>query len=451
MAVAFGPIALLLLMALNPGGTPNDLVSWIKPEDYFQAREIELNSKEMRRLAGSAPKNAKASFQQLLALRWLSEHPSELKKEKEARQLLETLAAGKNGDAQGFAREYAATALAILDGKAPATRTMPENSVKVDALSWFPEKSAFCGAADLRASDSKLPADDTLLKFGQRALLLAPASVRNELYGFGEAVGNVRLDRVSFALQVDPSNTNKNKIYLRLTGLADRGRLAEFLQNSTKGATVKEEKGPKGEPITIIDQGDMGQPSLALVGDNDWIMAGYASRGPGMGLVKDMLAVRAAGKGSVASGPLADLLKQAPASATALLVGEVPEIVRKELAAENNPFGTIPDRFLIDKTTGKTTDIRWQGTFRTADDAKAFAASAAKLKEQGVAGLKAIQGQIKIKKETVDLVTKTLEGIKADADGKTVKGGVQISPDLTRAVVEVMDLFLMASKGLPKD
>jgi len=181
------------------------------------------------------------------------------------------------------------------------------------------------------------------------------------------------------------------------------------------------------------------------------IVAGHSrgSDGNNLEVVKEVLSVRAAGKGSVTGGPQADLLKRAPATATALVVGQLPDSLRKEISQQGNPFSAAPDRFMFEKTTGKATDIRWYGSFDKAEDAKAFAGDVAKLKEQGIAGLKGIPENLKIKKETVALLIKTLEGVKADADGKAVNGGVQIAPEVTRAVTEVMEMFLRGIQPAP--
>jgi hypothetical protein len=441
--MAVSEFGLLLMLALNPNGTPNDLVSWIPPEDYFQAREIELNSGAMLRLAGSEPKSGKASFQQLLALRWLTEHPAELKKEKEARKLLETLAAGKMGDAQGFTRHYASAALAALDGKTLPPSTMPENSVKVDALSWFPEKCSIFGAADLRPSrDSKMPPDDSLRNFGQRALLLGSARARNEIYAFAEAVGNFRVDRVAMAGQA----ADNGKIYIRVTGLADHARLAGAIANLMQ-ANVKEEKGPKGEPISLIDQVDQ-SPAMALVGDTDLIIAGYDRNNQrnNMEVVKEVLAVRAAGKGSLTSGQ-AELLKRAPALATGLAgCSQIPEHIRKGVTGPGSPFTVVPEHFLIDRSAGKDAQIRGYAAFDKAEDAKAFVAGVDKLKDLGIAGLKNVPEEAKVKKESLALLIKTLEGVKASADGKTVNGDVHISPDAAKAVIELANVLLAGTQ-----
>jgi hypothetical protein len=186
-----------------------------------------------------------------------------------------------------------------------------------------------------------------------------------------------------------------------------------------------------------------------VVGDTDLIIAGYERpQDNNLALVKELLAIRAAGKGSVTDGPLADLLKRAPAGASAILAGEM-KALRKGiiggLVGPGGPFTVVPDRLLIDLTAAKATDLRWYGTFDTAKDAKAFAGSVSTLKQQGTAALKSIPENVKIKKETVALLLKTLEGVKADANDKAVSGGVQLAPELTKVLVELAELFLSDS------
>src|ERR1700679_3092819 len=131
--------ALFLLMSAG-GGLPNDLVSWLKPEDYFQSRKIDVSADKMLALADNAPMDGKSSLQQQLALRWLGDNLAETKKLKNARAILEHLAAGKKGGPQGFASEAARRTLALLDGKKPNVSVMTlEQNVKNDGLKWFPE------------------------------------------------------------------------------------------------------------------------------------------------------------------------------------------------------------------------------------------------------------------------------------------------------------------------
>jgi hypothetical protein len=459
----------LLFLALYGTGAPNDLVSCVKPEDYFQSRAITVTGNEMVRLAGKEPKDGTASFQQLLALRWLAEHPAELKKEKEARKLLEGLAEGASGDAQGFAREYAAAALAIIDGKAPGVRTMPASSV-INGLSWFPEKAGVFGGLDFRVStDTKTPPDDTLRNLLRRMVLFD--NVQNAIYSFGDAVGNVRIDRVSFAFLDDPQGT----VYFRLTGLADHVRLARQIHKlQGRDSTVKRGKGANGEPITIMELGG-GDWAVALIQDTELLVATYEPHylesrllppqspppppplpplsapgaaprrvvAEGRDLLRDVLAVRATGKGGVTAGPKAELLRRVPATASVLLVGHLRESLRSEFTRRQGWFATVPDSFVLEKTTGKEIEIHLYGTFDKPEDAKSFADSAAELKQQFIASVKSMLEDTKIKKEAVALLVKTLEGITSDADGKGVRGEVRIAPEIIRHLgSEFVEAFL---------
>src|SRR5262249_32852903 len=99
---------LLALLALS-GGASTDVVSWLLPEHYFKAHQIDVTAAKMVELAGKDPADAKTSIAQLLAIRWLGEHPGEVKKAAAARDLLQQIAQGKKAqDPQGFAREAAA-------------------------------------------------------------------------------------------------------------------------------------------------------------------------------------------------------------------------------------------------------------------------------------------------------------------------------------------------------
>lgn len=439
MAAAPSFLLLLILLGAEPGGVLDDVVSWLSPELYFQSRKIEVNADHLERLADTPPTDGKSSLQQLLAIRWLGEHPAEAKKAKHVRAVLEELASGKRGDSQGFAKAYAQRALALLDGKAPAGRTMPADSLQ-EALSWFPEAARMFGAADLRTPSAGNPT--TALRD------LFHRNMRDEsweaIYSFVEAVGNVRIERVAIAYVPDAQKPSSGKLYLRCTGVADRARLAAYFKNSA-GATVETEKGPKGEPITFVSFRGR-DPALALIGDHDLILAGHArgTDGDNLDVVKESLKVRSAGKGSVVTGSLSEMLKRVPAAASALAVGDLPEEFRKEFTSRGSPFSVFPQKLLAFKTLDKGADLQWQGSFDKPEDAKTFTENVAKLKQQGLDALKNIPAEAKIKKETVELLRKTLEGLKTEADGKSVKGSAQVTPEAGRAVLEVLERLLLA-------
>src|SRR5260370_41902807 len=110
----------MISTAVSAGGWGNDTVSLIDVQAYFQSRNVPVNAPEMTAHAARDPKDGKTQIEQLLALRWLADHPEMTKSVGEARGLLAEIAEGKRAQAaQGFAKQYAPPALPRLDGKAP--------------------------------------------------------------------------------------------------------------------------------------------------------------------------------------------------------------------------------------------------------------------------------------------------------------------------------------------
>src|SRR6516164_3829283 len=124
-----GPAILLPLLLLGPlAGTPTDLVAFVDPADYFASRRVEVGAGKLLELASGSPTDAKGTFQQLLAIRWLGENRDRLGEHQEAvRRALGRLAEGPDG----FARDQARLALARLDGRPPpALHAAPKDSLR---------------------------------------------------------------------------------------------------------------------------------------------------------------------------------------------------------------------------------------------------------------------------------------------------------------------------------
>src|SRR5262249_14335396 len=159
------------------------------------------------------------------AIRWLGEHKVE-----KARKTLEKIAQGQVAqDRPGFARDYAKRALAQLDGQAVG----PPESFKDrlhEALAWFPEDVACFGALDLGGRWGKHPFDPELLRFYHSAF----GEQKEELYRFVEDYGNIRLQRISFGYSPAVPPEHGQRVFLRLTGLADHNRFKEYLQKEMK-------------------------------------------------------------------------------------------------------------------------------------------------------------------------------------------------------------------------
>src|SRR5205807_10168515 len=134
------------------------------------------------------------------------------------------------------------------------------------ALEWFPDSPALFGAYDLRASGEVTPMDENRLRSSLLKVMARPRD-REEFYKMVDGTGNMRLDRISFAYTPDPQDSRKLRFYLRLTGLADRKVLTEFMKKSFEGAKVEFKKRPKGRLMTVISSEKEG--FFALIDDTN--------------------------------------------------------------------------------------------------------------------------------------------------------------------------------------
>ena len=286
--MALGSIELLLLVLLG-GGRP-ELLSAVDAADYFKSRNIAAETAaQLTSLAGAEAKTPKDDVARLLAIRTLGE-----RKEASARATLERIAGGP----EGFAKEYAAAALAALDGKpVPAPAPMPADSVRSGGLDWFLADMDFFGALDFRGA----PAGGDAAGRG-KVLRVAfgklPPGARETAYEFLDAVGNIRIDRLSFAFGSQPEEL-RGRIMIRFTGRADRAALIRFLTEKNADFKAVEHKDAGAVVLTAEDE----PPAFVFVGDSDLMVVGYErNRADHAAVAAQVLATRA-GKGlSVATG-----------------------------------------------------------------------------------------------------------------------------------------------------
>src|SRR5438128_1273210 len=147
--MAWGPMEILMLMALGGGGQTADLASFLPADIYFRSRNIPISAESMVQLAAKKPDDGKAQIAQLLALRPLI---------------------GK------FAKEK----------------------------DW------------------------------------------DKVFEVAEMVGNVRLERISFAFAEGKQAKDEGRIFLRIGGKADHQRLVETLKKLSSGTMIDESKDAKG-------------------------------------------------------------------------------------------------------------------------------------------------------------------------------------------------------------
>jgi WD40 repeat protein len=442
-ALGAGLLDLLILIFFGSGYS-NDLVSLIDAEAYFKSRQMEVRTAAMVARAGQDPTNGKASVAQLLAIRWLGEHADQMRQEPRAREVLTQIALGRKGqDPQGFAREYAQHALARLDGKPVPLWLLPENSVREDALKWFPDSVVLVGALDLRRPTKGTLTEEKLFTIvREHQARVRPAS---EIYKLAETVGNVRLDRVSLA--IEPRSVS---VVVRFTGLGNFKWLAKALQ--PEKAFIREEKGTKEEPITLLAF-TPADPALALVGDTDFLVAFKypAKELEIVQILEKVLAVRATDQKSMASGHLATVVKRTSPRAHGLLLAGGSEDVRIWLnEMSRDLFGVFPRQAALELTQEKNVEVRWHASFPKRQDAEQFVDHLNQLKQQGtdvVKGWRDADNKRASKVPYIQLL-KILENVKLKVDGSTVSGGVQISGDVRQALENyLVDKYLTPAPG----
>jgi hypothetical protein len=195
------------------------------------------------------------------------------------------------------------------------------------------------------------------------------------------------------------------------------------------GAAVKQEKGPKGEPITRIDGGGQrGGPAIALIGDSDVVFSLPKKNAPA-DVVGQVLAVRAGKEKGVPDGKLARLTKEAPRNSRTVVAYELPEKVLAKAFRGIQPLPAAPRDLLAYVTKGDPTDatkagkvsIHLRGRMKDADEAKAFADAAGKLKQDGLKELDNVPPQAKVPPAIIKTMKDTLSALKIEADRGNVK------------------------------
>ncbi|HEV3260398.1 MAG TPA: hypothetical protein VG013_26315 [Gemmataceae bacterium] len=391
-------ILIVLLLISSGSNFSHDLLSIVDADDYFKAHHIEVKADALVELVGKDPEDTKGQVAQLLALRWLGEHPDQAKKVKKARTTVQQIAEGNEAQDQlGFAKDYARTTLALLDGKpAPKLAPIPANSVAGEALKWFPDSASIFGAYDLRASGELAPVDEDRMRSVLLKMLTRPQD-KEQFYKWVDGAGNIRLDRVSFGYAPDPQDRHKSRNYVRSTGLADRKAMADLLKKRLPDAKVEFKKGPKGRLMTVISSEKHG-PAFALVGDTDMLVCGHDGQENALEVLEEALDVQAGNKAGILKGTYAAKLKKVPGEAVGVLMGDIPEELRRDMVRDPKaPFKALPKSIVAVMTRTKSINIDWHGTMADAEDAKAFAESVADLKKQGIEQLKQLPPQLKIK------------------------------------------------------
>lgn len=389
----FGFAEVLMLALLASGGTDNDLVAMVPPRAYFEARQVRVSIDSMIDIALAEPKDGKAQIMQLSALRYLTEEADAFKKAGNYatnREAIELIAGGKKAqDKLGFAKEYAQRLLDKLDGKKPAAPDAKKATpLRDQAFAWFPADVSFVGALDLHGAGG--------LKGGTEAiheiLKIMPDNVKLQMYDAIEKTGNARLERIAFAY-TEGTGKRDAKIYIRITGKASQDaviNLVQMLEGGRGGLQSKEIKNDKDVPITLLQNGNR-PPVIMLVGNSDLLFVGHeGNAGDHEALAQEVLAVRGKKKPSAAEGKLKDQLAKVPDKAVGMLVGDLPEEFKRNLARE---FDTVPGKVMAYvERTDKGLDFQGEAGLADAEAAGKLLQKIAGLRKDGIAELqKAMQ------------------------------------------------------------
>ncbi len=385
---AFGFAEILMLAILSGGFTSADIVTLVQPKHYFQTRQIEISVDKAIDYAGDEPKTAKTQIVQLSALRYLAdESDSLLKSPRYAahRKTLEHIAAGKKAaDPQGFAQDYASRVLMKLDNaKPPVAKVRP---LRADALSWFPATVTMAFALDLQPSNQPGAAGDPL----KDLLKMMPDRNKKEMYDFIEQSGNIRVERVAFAMFSGTGKREDQRMYLRFTGKGNHDWAVATVKTLDKARTeIKQFKDDQGMPIAQMQS--KFSPSITLIGNTDVIVAGFDNPGPKDNEVaEEIMAVRAKKKPNASEGALKARLAKVPDKAVAFLVGDVPDELKRDLGRTFNPMPTSVTAFVERVQQGL--DVQVESSMTNAQDADKLVQRVADLRQQGIQELKKAMG-----------------------------------------------------------
>jgi hypothetical protein len=410
-----------LVMFLMLAGGRADMLSIVQADHYFSVRNLDVKGDGLVRLAAATAKDGPGEIARLLAIRTLGE-----KQDKSARATLEELARRE----KGFVREYAESALARIDGKTPPAVAIAKDSVRKDALSWFPADMLIFGAAAPAAGGiSEKEIRDAFSK-------MIPEDRRERVYDFIEKAGNLRIDRVAMAYSPEPKDV-RGRIMIRITGMGDRKKLV---------ALIKDE----GRNIVVVEEGDVLRlnsdrpPAFAFIGENELIIAGYdRNQGAHREVVDEMLAVRAGKKPSVLKGAFSKDLAAFSESAAAVVVGGIYDDLRRMFT--RSPLGAVPDNFTAELTAVENgLKLRSRLEFASADDARQVSEAAAMLKKQGLDELAKLgdQNVPGLKPETLKQLRATLESLTFKVNGNALAVEMSLNAALPRVL---LDWFLLAS------
>src|SRR5262249_22113099 len=215
-------------------------------------------------------------------------------------------------------------------------------------------------------------------------------------------------------------------------GAGDVKQLSAFIA-ATSRMKLQERKGPSGEVILAPEKGLF---AIAFVADEFLFVVDHEGEKP-LELLDEVLAVKAGKKKSFADGPLGKVLEPTPGAARMAFVVQVPEQTRKDITTEKgSPLRVFPQRIVAYSVKEEKMTLTVQGTLDKKEEAGPFRDALLELRQKGLKGLD--NAPAEVPKELVKRLKETLEGIKVEADGATVKGRLAVDSDALMQTIELL-------------
>jgi hypothetical protein len=300
-----------------------------------------------------------------------------------------------------------------------------------EGLAWFPADATFFGGRDVRVFPEL--SVQQLLVLTQLIDKIEPRQ-RDRFLAFVALVGQI--DRVTFAFTADKKQRARSRFFIRATGSISHQRLAGWLRQEWPGAVVTQEKGPRGEAITLVASSQPVGPAFALVGTTDLLMAGYhGDAQKHLEVVREALELRA-GHGITLpailyGGPPDQAMKAIPDNAWAFLAGQPPnDFQRLPL------FTVLPQSVVLSVSGTRSVTFQWQASFATAADATAFADNFHRLRQKGIDFLRG--PLVRDNAAAAALLIKTFDGLEVKAAGGRVGARLEAPGEALEAMTQVV-------------
>jgi hypothetical protein len=445
MQAGIGFLELLFLVLVGSGGYFPETAHFLDPEDYFRSRQVEVSVIKMMELAATDPASGKTQLAQLLALRYLTDHADQLKKDSnfaQHRQVLDQIAKGQKAhDPQGFSSAHAAHLLHRLEGTKP---TAPVKRAVLDGLTWFPDSVNLVACIDFH--NLAPTANPQLANLRPLVFKTLPKNDKEKMYAFLEGAGNFRVDRVALALE--QGKDKRLRVLVRYSGKMNHAWIAAQAQAALGNKVQVEEQKAPVKATLITYPMDRDGPAFALIGDDEVLFV--AGNDNNAAYLKEVLNIREKKMGNVASGPLKAKLEQVSPKAVAMVAGKIPDDIHREMKGGPGPFPVFPQVILAQIFHGpQGFDLDARGELDNAEDTRTFIQAVSKLRQASLDGLKKMRAAPNIPPQLpLAALDKLVESIQIEGQGTQAQLKIFVGNDLMESLPSYFMLELQPEPGV---